>query len=716
MKPHPLILASKAIVAALGLLTALAGNAQSLFYLNSPLPSTTLHRTDGPYIVGNSFLVGDEPVVVDKLGVYDLGNDGFLSSPIEVGIWNEDGTTLLASASVSSTDPTSGGYRYHPLTGNVTLAADTIYLIGARIGGPIEPFLCADQADPLSLIVEDVRITRLETRWNLGDTLVAPVTVDGFNGRWGPANASLLITEPVAPQILIQPLGASRLQGDSVTLSATASGSPQPHYQWFKDETVPLTGATNNVLTLTNLLVADAGNYTMRATNIAGSVTTTPAQLSVVNPAVDITSDLRLWLKFDETSGLVAADHSGAGHAANLQGFPEDNSQWVAGRTGMAIQLASGAEVTNVVLVTDPGDLDFSSTMEFSLALWVKGSPAQKNSATLLVKGNGGTEQYALDEWDGNYRFYCRAGGGHTVLSTPVRPDGTWQHLVGVFSYSLNRFKLYVNGVEVASGIPTGQMFSNSHEVSIGSKQGGPEVYDNPFDGRIDDVRIYARALTPADVQQLLAQAPPLAPNIAIQPVGGEFYVCDTVALRVGAEGTQPLRYQWSKDGAPIADATNATLLLPAFQAINAGTYRVEVTNLLGKIVSSDAVITARPQNQGRLFSDILALGNRNNFSGTVGTRFAVGTSALNVTALGFEDADGSGFNSAHQIALWDTNGTLLASVTVPAGTAAPLEGAWRYATLPSPVALLSGTTYFVGAEVFDGDGDGFTDSTMPTP
>jgi hypothetical protein len=111
-----------------------------------------------------------------------------------------------------------------------------------------------------------------------------------------------------------------------------------------------------------------------------------------------------------------------------------------------------------------------------------------------------------------------------------------------------------------------------------------------------------------------------------------------------------------------------------------------------------------------------MALGNRNDFSGTIGSQFTVQSNALSVVALGYEDADGNGFNSAHQMAIWDTNGTVLGSVTLPAGLQATLEGAWRYGALSSPLVLSPGFTYYIGVEVFAGDGDGFTDSVMPAP
>src|SRR6185369_1970666 len=101
--------------------------------------------------------------------------------------------------------------------------------------------------------------------------------------------------------------------------------------------------------------------------------------------------------------------------------------------------------------------------------------------------------------------------------------------------------------------------------------------------------------------------------------------------------------------------------------------------------------------------------GTRNNFTGTVGSKFTVGANAL-VDKLGFEDQLVNGLASSHQVGLWNSSGILLASVTVQSGTGSVLIGNWRYETLPTPVTLTAGSTYIVGAQVTNG-GDRWTDN-----
>ncbi len=104
--------------------------------------------------------------------------------------------------------------------------------------------------------------------------------------------------------------------------------------------------------------------------------------------------------------------------------------------------------------------------------------------------------------------------------------------------------------------------------------------------------------------------------------------------------------------------------------------------------------------------------GNRDNFSGTVGTRFTVGSSDLTIDALGYQDPDGDGLVTDHRVGIWRVSDSqILGSVTVPAGTSAILQDGWRYEGLGVGITLQAGETYALGAETFSGSGDGWTDA-----
>ena len=71
-----------------------------------------------------------------------------------------------------------------------------------------------------------------------------------------------------APIISAVPANTVAQVGSDVQLSGGAGGNPIPQYQWWQGFTA-IPGATNSILTLTNVHLTDAGVYTMTASNVA---------------------------------------------------------------------------------------------------------------------------------------------------------------------------------------------------------------------------------------------------------------------------------------------------------------------------------------------------------------------------------------------------------------------------------------------------------------
>ena len=93
------------------------------------------------------------------------------------------------------------------------------------------------------------------------------------------------------------------------------------------------------------------------------------------------------------------------------------------------------------------------------------------------------------------------------------------------------------------------------------------------------------------------------APSIISQPISQEVKEGRSASLAVVADGALPLHYQWSKNGTPIAGATGAILSLGRTRADQAGDYVITVTNILGSVTSSVAVIVVRPPWSGSVFA-----------------------------------------------------------------------------------------------------------------
>ncbi len=91
-----------------------------------------------------------------------------------------------------------------------------------------------------------------------------------------------------APVITMEPTNETAAVDGTVSFSVTATGGAPLSYQWFLNQSNLLAGATNAVLTLTNVQLANAGNYSVQVTNLMGSTNSTVASLTVLTfpPAV----------------------------------------------------------------------------------------------------------------------------------------------------------------------------------------------------------------------------------------------------------------------------------------------------------------------------------------------------------------------------------------------------------------------------------------------
>ncbi|MES2707314.1 MAG: LamG-like jellyroll fold domain-containing protein [Verrucomicrobiota bacterium] len=419
----------------------------------------------------------------------------------------------------------------------------------------------------------------------------------------GPATANTGLSEiifyksgaaaAVPPQVAVPPAPATRFAQESHTFTVSATGSAPLSYVWNKGG-VPIPDQTGASLTLTNLTAADAADYSVTVSNAAGTILSAAAHLTVDTSPGDPARGRTIWLKFDETTGLTAADAAGNDHPGALQNFTGDPSPWQPGHLNNAVSFNPNGPEGNVVTVEDPGTLDFATTGIFSASCWVKAplGLAQTGGAAILCKGPGaGGEQFCLDLFGGGYRFYMRNDAipsVATLIGTTIPPNGEWQHLAIVFDRGQNRMQLYVNGEVAGSALPTPTTLSNAEPISIGSRQSANaagSAYDLNFQGLIDDVSFYSRALSPADIQSI-------SPYIKTPPLAGKAFGGGTHTLTVRGAGAGPITYEWRKNGAVIPNETADSLVLANIGAADTADYSVTLTNPAGSITTTPVRLT----------------------------------------------------------------------------------------------------------------------------
>jgi hypothetical protein len=139
--------------------------------------------------------------------------------------------------------------------------------------------------------VQDGVIRTSSVTFNAVSGTTYSIAVDGWGSTSDPAqytytgaitlNLTFAGAVNSAPIITTQPATQTVNAGQAVQFIAAASGTPAPSYQWQKNG-VPIAGATGSTYTIGSAAAADAGSYTVVATNSVGSATSNAGVLSVI--------------------------------------------------------------------------------------------------------------------------------------------------------------------------------------------------------------------------------------------------------------------------------------------------------------------------------------------------------------------------------------------------------------------------------------------------
>ncbi|NOT57245.1 MAG: hypothetical protein HOP18_21795 [Deltaproteobacteria bacterium] len=198
-------------------------------------------------------------------------------------------------------------------------------------------------------------------------------------------------------------------------------------------------------------------------------------------------------------TGLVAAYSFGAGSGSTTR----DSSGWnntgtisgatwtTSGKFGTALSFDG---VNDRVTVNDATSLDLTTGM--TLEAWVYPTAPMRGWRGIVQKEGAGGNVYYLhaNSLQNRPATGMRIGSERQLQGTTQVPLNTWTHLAATYDGATQR--LYVNGVLVASRAQTGSIAGSGSPLRIG----GNSVWGEYFQGRIDEVRIYNRALTAAQI------------------------------------------------------------------------------------------------------------------------------------------------------------------------------------------------------------------------
>lgn len=209
------------------------------------------------------------------------------------------------------------------------------------------------------------------------------------------------------------------------------------------------------------------------------------------------------YMYFDVIEGLVAYypfdgnvnDESGN----NRHGIIFGNPLFLDGIRGKAIYLDGTSDYVRI-------SNNFQLTDTFTIAAWIKTENTTRRWQTLFAKRGSNT----LSFWSGLHYDVCNfwVTSEDTISSNPIISNNEWHHVCWVGFQNGPEMKIHVyidyleglpDNIETISSIP-----QHTGIVAIGAQVTPPDFVDHGFEGYIDDLRIYNRALSEEEIRCLV--------------------------------------------------------------------------------------------------------------------------------------------------------------------------------------------------------------------
>ena len=449
------------------------------------------------------------------------------------------------------------------------------------------------------------------------------------------------LTVLVPPVITVQPGSQSVVAGNDVSFSVAASGTLPLSYQWLLNgaplaEGGQFNGVTSPTLFMRSVQAANAAGYSVIVTNVAGAVTSAVATLTITVPGScsAVPAGLVGWWPAEGSALDIAGSNSGT-----LQGGATATA---VGEVGLSFGLNGTSAYVQIP------DSPALRPTNFTVEAWVMFTSLDSTGNSLagqqyiVFKQNTRSSNFegiylAKERRTGGDIFVfgvsSAAGQGVEVDSAPMITPGVWYHLAGM--RGSNFIQLYVNGQFVGQTSVSFPQDYGNFPLYFGTS--GQSYWDHKFAGLLDEVSLYNRALSAAEIAAIYTAGTagkcqgPQVPVVLLQPQNQSLVVGSSAVLTVTATGTTPLAYQWQRNGTNltnagnIAGATSSALSLVNVQLSDTANYRVVITNLLGSATSVVAVLTVTPAPvapsiTSQPVSQLLVVG---------------GTATFNVTAAG---------------------------------------------------------------------------------
>ena len=447
----------------------------------------------------------------DSLLVGNLDSDPALELWLNLGVY---GMKIFELTPVSHSAPT---------------VAITSHVEGQSAEGPEVTLtvsaLDADDGDISSTVVwtshTQGRIlgwgSSITARLNLGTQTLSAIVFDstGYGAYQllnltvtpGHAAPSVVITAPT-DGVVVEP-GPLQLSGSATDLE---DGDLSSQIAWSSDLDGPLgTGAPSVSLSV--------GEHVLTAEVTDSGGKSASQSISVIVAPNGVAGLLAYWAFDDgetDPASTTALDSSSNGR----DGILELGPQWVAGRLDGALELDGTDDLVRVA-----ADAQLDELSAFTVAGWIRHG-ATSSFRSIVDKRDNHTDGFDL-YLNASSRLFIRVNNA-ALNGTAVVADGTWHHVAG--TYDGSELRLYVDGVLDASLSASAGVSSTVDDLLIGRNWSGGYL----FGGVLDDLRIYGRALAPAEIQVI--QDAPSPERFDAGPAGILTAGTTEVTLRVSTD------------------------------------------------------------------------------------------------------------------------------------------------------------------------------------
>lgn len=413
------------------------------------------------------------------------------------------------------------------------------------------------------------------------------------------------------PTLIQSPANKSVYVGGTATLASSSSGTAPVTYGWsFNGSMVTnnarISGAQKGSLTIADAAPADAGAYTLTLSNAWGTASATTILTVVKSPtnaaeaAVIGLNPLAFW-QFNEPVGSTNAQDLVGTHDGT---YGSDSGLGVAGPESPAFP---GFLVTNTAVQIDAFDINsavtvpamnISPTNSVTILAWIypdDSSGAQQPYTGIVFCRGGGTIAGLICSSDGTALGYQWGGIRFDFASGLTLPANEWTLVAMV--YTTNFTTLYcgtTNGIVLSAEddySQSGQSFGAPMMIGLDTDVGESS---RTFNGDIDDVAFFDRALSAAEINAIYAAGTGIVPTLQILSQSAtnlSVFQGQSFKLSVQVSGLSPA-FQWFQQGTLLAGATNSALTVTNAKVSESGGYFVVVSNQVNTVTSAVFSVT----------------------------------------------------------------------------------------------------------------------------